>query len=411
MEPHSTRWLGAAALLAAVVQIAACKSETTALPALGAELGATSVSGLSAGAYMAGQFQIAHSSIVRGAGIIAGGPYGCAESAFADVMPGPGAPFLNLSKAMNGCMLDAMQAWGIPNPELLAERARKLADLGRIDATDGLAATRVYLFSGTNDRIVLPSIVAAAAKLYTALGVPDAQVKLVSDIGAGHAFVTEDKGLACGRTGEPYITDCDYDQAGVLLAHIYGQLNPRTAQPTGEFIVFDQREFLRDLAPRPRRGGRRLRAARLPDKPGLPRAHRLPRLQSAACQGRRRFHQGYGLRQLGGWQPPDRAVSAGDDGHAQPAGLLGLVGLYGPRIPYPQGAAGGGRAPHAGSPGGALISPPAGGTASPAAGLPLPRDATVLRFTGRPSARASRNQSARKSSSTRMRGKTCLALG
>ncbi len=66
MEPHSTRWLGAAALLAAVVQIAACKSETTALPALGAELGATSVSGLSAGAYMAGQFQIAHSSIVRG---------------------------------------------------------------------------------------------------------------------------------------------------------------------------------------------------------------------------------------------------------------------------------------------------------------------------------------------------------
>ena len=91
---------------------------------------ATSVSGLSAGAYMAGQFQIAHSSIVRGAGIVAGGPYGCAESAFADVMPGPGAPFLNLSKAINGCMLDAMQAWGVPDPEKLAERARKLAQSG-----------------------------------------------------------------------------------------------------------------------------------------------------------------------------------------------------------------------------------------------------------------------------------------
>jgi hypothetical protein len=247
MEPRSIRWMSAAALLGAVLQIAACKSETTALPALGAELGATSVSGLSAGAYMAGQFQIAHSSIVRGAGIIAGGPYGCAESAFADVMPGPGAPFLNLSKAMNGCMLDAMQAWGIPNPELLAERARKLASLDRIDATEGMTRSRVYLFSGTNDRIVLPSIVAAAAKLYSALGVPDTQVKLVSDIGAGHAFVTEDKGLACGRTGEPYITDCDYDQAGVLLGHIYGQLRSRTAQPAGEFVVFDQREFARDL--------------------------------------------------------------------------------------------------------------------------------------------------------------------
>ena len=55
-------------------------------------------------------------------------------------MPGPGAPFLNLSKAINGCMLDAMQTWGIPNPEQLAERARKLAQLDRIDATDGLRA-------------------------------------------------------------------------------------------------------------------------------------------------------------------------------------------------------------------------------------------------------------------------------
>ena len=248
MEPRSKRWIGAAALLTAVVQMAACKSESTTLPALGAELGATSVSGLSAGAYMAGQFQIAHSSIVRGAGIIAGGPYGCAESAFADVMPGPGAPFMNLSKAINGCMLDAMQKWGIPNPDKLAERARKLAALDRIDATDGMAQSRVYLFSGTNDRVVLPSIVAAAAKLYSVLGVPDAQVKLVSDIGAGHAFVTLDKGLACGRTGEPYITDCDYDQAGMLLTHIYGELRPRTAQPTGEFIVFNQQEFARDLA-------------------------------------------------------------------------------------------------------------------------------------------------------------------
>lgn len=248
MQPRSKSWIGPAALLAVALLAASCKSDTTALPALGADLNATSVSGLSAGAYMAGQFQIAHSSIVRGAAIVAGGPYGCAESAFADVMPGPGAPFLNLSKAMNGCMLDAMLAWGVPDPEKLAERVRKLAQSDRIDATDSLARNRVYLFSGTNDRVVLPSIVAAAAKLYAALGVPDAQVKMVSDIGAGHAFVTEDKGLACGRTGEPYITDCDYDQAGMLLGHIYGQLRPRAAQPTGEFVIFDQREFVRDLA-------------------------------------------------------------------------------------------------------------------------------------------------------------------
>lgn len=246
MQTRRARWIAAALLLAAL-PVASCKSDTTALPALGADIADTSVSGLSAGAYMAGQFQIAHSSIVRGAGIIAGGPYGCAESAFADVMPGPGTPFLNLSKAMNGCMLDAMLAWGIPDPQKLADRARKLAQTDRIDATEGLALARVYLFSGTEDRVVVPSIVAAAAKVYAALGVPDGQVKLVSDIAAGHAFVTEDKGLACGRTAEPYITDCDYDQAGTLLAHIYGPLRGRSTEPAGEFIAFDQREFVRGL--------------------------------------------------------------------------------------------------------------------------------------------------------------------
>jgi poly(3-hydroxybutyrate) depolymerase len=240
--------LGAIAALAALLLAAACKTEGTRLPALGARINATSVSGFSAGAYMAGQFQIAHSSVVMGAGIIAGGPYGCAESVFADTMPGPGTAFLNLSKAINGCMLDAMKKWGVPDAKRLAERARVLAQAGRIDALEGLAQDRVYLFTGTNDHTVLAPIVTAAAELYLGLGVPAAQVKVVSDVGAGHAFVTLDKGVACGTTAGPYITDCDYDQAGALLAHIYGTLKERAAQPAGEFVVFDQQEFVRELS-------------------------------------------------------------------------------------------------------------------------------------------------------------------
>lgn len=225
----------------------ACDGKDAALPTLGVDLSATSVSGLSAGAYMAGQFQVAHSRIVVGAGIVAGGPYGCAESAYADAMPGPGAAFINLSKAMNGCMLDAMQSWGVPDPARLAERVRALAQKERIDAVEGLAEDRVYLFSGTNDRTVLPSIVRAAARLYEELGVPPANIKLVTDLPAGHAFLTTDSGIACGRTGEPYISNCNYDQAGELLQQIYGSLRPKVSAATGEFIVFDQREFTRDL--------------------------------------------------------------------------------------------------------------------------------------------------------------------
>src|SRR5687767_11315402 len=38
------------------------------------------VSGLSSGAFFAHQFHVAYSSLVEGAGLIAGGPYGCVEA-------------------------------------------------------------------------------------------------------------------------------------------------------------------------------------------------------------------------------------------------------------------------------------------------------------------------------------------
>jgi len=240
--------LGCLVLLAALLAGAGCKSDATRLPALGAETGAISVSGFSSGAYMAGQFHIAHSRSVIGAGIVAGGPYGCAESVFADSMPGPGTVFINLSKAVNGCMLDAMQAWGVPNARLLAERARQLAEAGRIDPLEGLARARVYLFTGTNDRTVVPAIVRAAKELYAGLGVPGSHIELVADVPAGHAFITTDAGTACGTTAAPYITDCDYDQAGAILRQILGPLQPRAARAVGESVAFDQREFVRDLA-------------------------------------------------------------------------------------------------------------------------------------------------------------------
>src|SRR5882724_8023369 len=48
------------------------------LPAYGADPKQTSVSGLSSGAYMAVQLQVAYSASIIGAGVIAGGPYYCA---------------------------------------------------------------------------------------------------------------------------------------------------------------------------------------------------------------------------------------------------------------------------------------------------------------------------------------------
>ena len=51
------------------------------LPALRADLSRTSVSGLSSGAFMAAQFDVAYSGEVIGAGIVAGGEFYCAGAA------------------------------------------------------------------------------------------------------------------------------------------------------------------------------------------------------------------------------------------------------------------------------------------------------------------------------------------
>src|SRR5262252_7503756 len=63
--------------LACLLQPAAAQR----LPGQGADLSQTSVSGVSSGGYMAVQFHVAHSATVIGAGVLAGGPYYCAEGA------------------------------------------------------------------------------------------------------------------------------------------------------------------------------------------------------------------------------------------------------------------------------------------------------------------------------------------
>ena len=232
----------------ATVTLTACdRAHIEELPALGASTSGTSVSGISSGAYMAGQFQFAHAKNVVGAGIIAGGPYGCAESLFAGVMPGPGAAFLNLSKAINGCMLNALMPFGVPNPPMLADKARSMGEAGSIDPIADVVKDKVYLFSGTEDRTVTPPVVRSAVEFYQKVGLADEAIKLVDTMPSGHAFVTEDQGNACDVSGRPYVVDCDYDQAGALLAHIYGTLAPRSAAGTGRYVTFDQTPFLRDL--------------------------------------------------------------------------------------------------------------------------------------------------------------------
>jgi poly(3-hydroxybutyrate) depolymerase len=234
-----------AAALAVVAWLAPGTLSTQALaadelPKLGAKLAETSVSGLSSGAYMAGQIQIAHSKDIVGAGIVAGGPYACAESASGRLFPfWATAVGQNAQRALHECM---KTDWGKPDPAELASRAKELAEEGKIDPLAGLADDKVYLFSGNEDQTVTRPVVEAAFAFYKALGVPDSDVTLVEKEG-GHAFITEQGGAACGLSDRPYVSDCDYDQAKAILAWIHGPLASSSSAATGRFLPFDQRAF------------------------------------------------------------------------------------------------------------------------------------------------------------------------
>lgn len=222
-------------------------TNTGGLPRLGANISETSVSGISSGAYMAGQFEMAHAHMVKGAAIIAGGPYGCAQSVFTDGIQLPGSEFVNLGKAINGCMLNNLELWGATDASMLVSKTKERAESGQIDPIKDVLDDRIYLFTGEQDHTVVPAIVKAAAKFYAELGVPAANIKLVDNVPAGHAFVTKSEGESCERTGDPYVVHCDYDQAGELLKHIYGDLKAPSARESGEWLEFDQRPFTDDL--------------------------------------------------------------------------------------------------------------------------------------------------------------------
>jgi hypothetical protein len=124
----------------------------------------------------------------------------------------------NVNRALEGCMADKLRSEGIPNIPELMERAKALANDGKIDPLEGLKSEKIYLFSRGVDQIVAPSIVQAAKDFYIQTGVAEDNIKFDTRKDAGHAFLTTDAGTTCGVSATPFVSDCDYDQAGAILS-------------------------------------------------------------------------------------------------------------------------------------------------------------------------------------------------
>ena len=198
------------------------------LPQLNIDKTQTTVSGLSSGGFMAAQLHVAYSAtFAKGAGIVAGGPFYCAEG--------------SIVNATGRCMASPA---GIPTSSLVTTTSN-WATQGSIDPVANLQSSKVYLFSGAIDSTVKPGVMDALKTYYNSF-VPAANVVYKKDIAAEHAMITDDYGSGCSTKASPYINDCNFDLAGAMLAHLYGTLNPRNSAtlPASNFVEFNQSQFI-----------------------------------------------------------------------------------------------------------------------------------------------------------------------
>ncbi|MEY2920225.1 MAG: hypothetical protein RL261_1530 [Pseudomonadota bacterium] len=197
------------------------------LAALPIAAGSVTASGISAGGYMAVQLHVAHSALVNGVGVVAAGPYYCAEN--------------SLRYALGRCMQgdDPIDVDGLVS--LTSELA--LAD--RIDPIANLANDRVWIFHGGADPVVAKPVV-DALQAYYALLVDPRGMKRIDLAAAGHTFPAAAGTLQdCGKTDTPFIGSCGIDGARQMLEFLYGPFGGPAAARPGQLLQFSQAPYAR----------------------------------------------------------------------------------------------------------------------------------------------------------------------
>jgi len=181
------------------------------------------VSGLSAGGFFAVQYHIAFSASLKGAAIYAGGPYYCAQN--------------SLLTALMTCM-DGLETIPLSSLEsYLNEQAQARS----IDAPGNLTSQPVFLFSGTLDMTVKPSTMQTLQQMYKDLGVTNINTNF--NLMAAHTYPTLNYGNLCTLSYTPYISNCNYDGAGIGLQTIYGTLKPAVSPISSNIMKFPQGNF------------------------------------------------------------------------------------------------------------------------------------------------------------------------
>lgn len=181
-----------------------------------------SISGVSSGAFMATQMEVAYSATFSGAGAVAGGIYWCAKG--------------DSNRAQTVCMTGPEQV----KPQEYADQARQWEAQGAIDPLANLSRHKVFVFASTKDLVIKPLHSDKLAEFYSLFGV--IPVRAQSTV-AAHGFPTLDQGNSCALGFLPWLLKCNYDGAGDILKTLHGNLQVRGAFDSNHLRKFDQAEF------------------------------------------------------------------------------------------------------------------------------------------------------------------------
>ena len=183
------------------------------------------ISGLSSGAYMAGQYHLAHAEHVSGVAMLAGGPYYCAQG--------------NLSQAIAACLhkQDAPIHLDTINRTIDDYQAR-----GLLASDSAIKDSKIWIFHGDKDETVGRHVAEHLVKQYQQWFKKD-NMTVIFDDKASHHFPTMSEGHACDISVSPFVGACQFDAAGALLTTTVGQLNAPSTSAQGEVYPIKQHKL------------------------------------------------------------------------------------------------------------------------------------------------------------------------
>lgn len=203
------------------------------LAALGADKNHVSVVGVSSGGYMATQLAVAYPERFSAVGVLAAGPWGCAEG--------------SLSRALSTCMTTAD---GEPSLDRLENRRRRYESAQQVGPRETLSQLRVFLWHGEDDDVVDPELGDLLAAQWERWLATSEQLRVVRREETGHGWPVSLDGDGpapqalgdCQQGGGSYLLACDDNVAGAMLRFLYPD-RERNDEGQAQLSAFDQSGF------------------------------------------------------------------------------------------------------------------------------------------------------------------------